>query len=188
VSDDNRRSSSDNSHLPSVNKCLPFPFHSPATCKILLLLETSYSPGHIIFGMANMTLKSRAATGRTTAIPPRSPTVSDLDEVFKGFADPTRIRILSLLAAGELCVCDIVEILELPQPAVSRHLAYLRRTGLVEVKRDLKFAHYRLAAPEHAVHRNLISCVRTCFRGITPLDHERRKAEARVKARASEPC
>ena len=117
-----------------------------------------------------------------------TPTVDDLDGVFKGFADPTRIRILSLLAAGELCVCDIVEILDLPQPAVSRHLAYLRRMGLVEVKRDLKFAYYRLAAAEHAVHQNLISCVRTCFRGIHSLDEERRKAEARVKARAAERC
>ena len=121
------------------------------------------------------------------SLPVSTTTVDDLDEVFKGFADPTRIRILSLLAAGELCVSDIVEILELPQPAVSRHLAYLRRMGLVEVKRDLKFAHYRLAAPEHAVHQNLIRCVRTCFRGITSLDHERSKAEARVQSRTSEP-
>lgn len=115
-------------------------------------------------------------------------TVDDLDAVFKGFADPTRIRILSLLAAGELCVCDIVEILELPQPAVSRHLAYLRRMGLVEATREWKFAHYRLAAPTHAVHKNLLNCVRSCFRGIDSLDQERMQAEARVTARASEPC
>jgi ArsR family transcriptional regulator len=115
-------------------------------------------------------------------------TIDDLDAVFKGFADPTRIRILSALAAGELCVCDIVDILRLRQPAVSRHLAYLRRMGLVEVTREAKFAHYRLAHPEHAVHQNLINCVRTCFRGFTSLDRERRMAEARVKARASEPC
>ena len=117
-----------------------------------------------------------------------STTIDELDAVFKGFADPTRIRILSALAAGELCVCDIVDILRLPQPAVSRHLAYLRRMGLVEVTREAKFAHYRLAHPEHAVHQNLVNCVRTCFRGITSLDRERRMAEARVKARASEPC
>ncbi|HEY9450720.1 MAG TPA: metalloregulator ArsR/SmtB family transcription factor [Gemmatimonadaceae bacterium] len=117
-----------------------------------------------------------------------APTIDDLDTVFKGFADPTRIRILSVLAAGELCVCDIVEILALPQPLVSRHLAYLRRTGLVEATREWKFAHYRLAEPEHAVHRNLINCVRTCFRGIRSLDRERARAEARVKARATDPC
>lgn len=118
----------------------------------------------------------------------QAPTVADLDDVFKGFADPTRIRILNALAAGELCVCDLVDILELPQPTVSRHLAYLRRMDLVEVTRDAKFAHYRLAEPAHAVHQNLINCVRTCFRGITSLDRERRQAEARVTARALEPC
>ena len=114
--------------------------------------------------------------------------VADLDAVFKGFADPTRIRILSCLAAGELCVCDLVDILRLPQPAVSRHLAYLRRMGLVESTRTSKFAHYRLAEAEHTVHQNLLNCVRSCFRGIASLDRERRHAEARVKARASEPC
>ena len=117
-----------------------------------------------------------------------STTIDDLDAVFKGFADPTRIRILSALAAGELCVCDIVDIVRLPQPTISRHLAYLRRMGLVEVTREAKFAHYRLAQPDHAVHQNLINCVRTCFRGIASLDRERRMAEARVKARTSEPC
>lgn len=116
------------------------------------------------------------------------PTVDDLDAVFKGFADPTRIRILSVLAAGELCVCDIVEILQLPQPAVSRHLAYLRRMGLVDATREWKFAHYRLADAGHAVHKNLLACVRTCFRGIASLDRERVQAEARVKERAADPC
>lgn len=111
-----------------------------------------------------------------------------LDALFKGFADPTRIRILNLLAAGELCVCDIVELLDLPQPMVSRHLAYLRRTGLVTATRDLQFAHYRLAEPRHAVHRNLISCVRSCFTGIGRLDRERRAAERRVRERFKASC
>lgn len=117
-----------------------------------------------------------------------APTVDDLDAVFKGFADPTRIRILSVLAAGELCVCDIVDILGLPQAAVSRHLAYLRRMRLVDVAREGWFSHYRLAQPEHAVHQTLLNCVRTCFRGIKSLDRERVQAELRAKTRASEPC
>jgi ArsR family transcriptional regulator len=112
--------------------------------------------------------------------------VVDVDILFKGFADPTRIRVLSLLAAGELCVCDIVEILELPQPTVSRHLAYLRRAGLVEATREWKFAHYRLTEPSSVVHRNLIACVRSCFTGVPTLDAERARAEARVRDRAIE--
>ena len=119
---------------------------------------------------------------------PAALTIEDLDLVFKGFADPTRIRILSLLVPGELCVCDIVDILRLPQPTISRHLAYLRRMGLVEVTREWKFVHYRLARPEHAVHQNLLACVRTCFRGVRSLDAERARAETRVKERTSIPC
>ena len=117
-----------------------------------------------------------------------APVVSDLETLFSGFADPTRLRILNLLAAGELCVCDLVELLDLPQPLVSRHLAYLRRADLVEVTRSSKYANYRLAEPVHAVHRNLVNCVRSCFVGIRSLDRERRAAERRVAKRAAAPC
>ena len=116
------------------------------------------------------------------------PAIDDLDALFKGFADPTRIRILNLLCAGELCVCDIVEILDLPQSTVSRHLSYLLRSQLVEVSRGWKFAHYRLAAPGNPVHKTMLGCVRTCFRGVPRLDSERARAIERVRARASEPC
>lgn len=123
-------------------------------------------------------------------MPATAPTreVMELDALFRGFADPTRLRILSCLAAGELCVCDIVGILRLPQPTISRHLAYLRRTGLVEATREAKFAHYRLVKPADAIHRNLIACVRSCFRGIKALDRERTRAERRVSMRTTHPC
>ena len=114
--------------------------------------------------------------------------VTRLDALFKGFADPTRIRILNLLVAGELCVCDLVELLDLPQSTVSRHLRYLHRAGLVEVDRDWKFAHYRLADPTQPVHQTLLKCVRTCFRGIQQLDRERSRAESTVRRREAEPC
>ena len=125
----------------------------------------------------------------TATLPKRpTPALEDLDGVFKGFADPTRIRILSLLAAGELCVCDLVEILDIPQPTVSRHLAYLRKANLVAVTRDSNFAHYRLAEPQGDVHRNLIACVKSCFTGIKSLDAERKQAVDRVKHRRTDPC
>jgi ArsR family transcriptional regulator, arsenate/arsenite/antimonite-responsive transcriptional repressor len=117
-----------------------------------------------------------------------APELTDLDTLFKGFADPTRIRILNVLAAGELCVCDIQTLLELPQPTISRHLAFLRRTGLVTVTREWKYAHYRLAKPRDAVHRNLIACVRSCFTGVPSLDAERAESTARVAARVADPC
>jgi ArsR family transcriptional regulator, arsenate/arsenite/antimonite-responsive transcriptional repressor len=120
--------------------------------------------------------------------PAVAPTVARLDTLFKAFADPTRLRILNVLAAGELCVCDIVDLLALPQPNVSRHLAALRHAGLVEVVRAQQFAHYQLTTPDHPVHRTLLRCVRSCFKGIESLDDERAAAQARVSARQADPC
>jgi ArsR family transcriptional regulator len=114
--------------------------------------------------------------------------LAKLDRLFRGFADPTRLRILNVLAAGELCVCDIVDLLDLPQPTVSRHLAYLRRSGLVEATRSWRFAHYRLADSHSPVQQNLLACVRSCFAGIPSLDADRAAAEACVIQRATDPC
>ena len=125
---------------------------------------------------------------QTLEAPARKTSLQDLDELFRGFADPTRIRLLSVLAAGELCVCDLVEILDLAQPTVSRHLAYLRQVGLVEVTRESRFAHYRLAEPKHSVHKTLLQCIRTCFTGIRSLDKEREQAVRRIRERESDPC
>src|SRR5881398_1636941 len=72
---------------------------------------------------------------------------AELTRLLQALGDPTRLRILNLLAAGELCVCYFVEILGDPQPKVSRHLAYLRHAGMVEARRVGKWIHYRLARP-----------------------------------------
>ena len=125
---------------------------------------------------------------RALATARRPGTIADLDLLFRGFADPVRLRVLNVLVAGELCVCDLVDLLRLPQSTVSRHLRYLHRAGLVEVTREWKFAHYRLAEPALPVHRTLLGCVRTCFRGIAQLDRERAAADAKVRARAEDPC
>lgn len=68
-----------------------------------------------------------------------------LEGLFKALADRTRLRILGLLATGEVCVCDIHDSLDIPQPTASRHLAYLRRAGLVATRKDGLWVHYRLA-------------------------------------------
>lgn len=65
---------------------------------------------------------------------------------FKGLSDPTRLRILALLEEGELCVCDIIEVLDIPQSTISRHLAYLRKTAWVETRRIRKWMYYRRPA------------------------------------------
>lgn len=77
--------------------------------------------------------------------------LTELEGLFKALADETRLRILGLLLTGEVCVCHIHESLRIPQPKASRHLAYLRRAGLVETRRDGLWIHYRLAAPRNPV-------------------------------------
>lgn len=74
-----------------------------------------------------------------------TPAIDQLEIVFKALADRTRLRILALLGNNEVCVCHIHDSLRLPQPTISRHLAYLRRAGLVDVRRDGVWMHYRVA-------------------------------------------
>jgi ArsR family transcriptional regulator len=73
-----------------------------------------------------------------------TPAVDQLEALFKALADKTRLRILALLGNNEVCVCHIHDSLGLPQPTVSRHLAYLRRARLVDARRDGVWMHYRV--------------------------------------------
>ena len=72
---------------------------------------------------------------------------ADLETLFKALADRTRLRLIQMLGDNERCVCDCVAVLQTNQPKVSRHLAYLRRAGLVTVRRDGKWTYYRLVEP-----------------------------------------
>src|ERR687891_1772740 len=72
----------------------------------------------------------------------------DRELFFRALADRTRLRIINLMADREVCVCFFVEILKTNQPKISRHLAYLRRAGIVAARRDGIWVHYRLATPK----------------------------------------
>lgn len=76
----------------------------------------------------------------------RSQTVS-LGRLFRALADPTRLRLINLIAGQELCVCYLVLVIDAPQPKISRHLACLRQAGIVAARREGKWMHYRLATP-----------------------------------------
>jgi ArsR family transcriptional regulator len=80
----------------------------------------------------------------------------DLERVLKTLADPTRMRILSLLGSGEVCVCHIHTALEVPQPTVSRHLATLKRIGLVEDRKVGLWKHYRLRRLANAALQSVV--------------------------------
>jgi ArsR family transcriptional regulator len=73
----------------------------------------------------------------------------DLERFFQALGDRTRLRLVNLMGDQEICVCYFVEILGSPQPKISRHLAYLRRAGIVTARREGKWMHYRIAMPPH---------------------------------------
>jgi ArsR family transcriptional regulator len=73
----------------------------------------------------------------------------DLPQFFQALGDTTRLRLLNLMGEQEVCVCYFVEILGAPQPKISRHLAYLRKAGIVSARRAGKWMHYRIVMPPH---------------------------------------
>ena len=74
-------------------------------------------------------------------------TSPDMESLLRALGERVRLRILNLIGDTELCVCFFVEALQLPQPTISRHLAYLRREGVVAVRREGLWMHYRIVAP-----------------------------------------
>ena len=92
-----------------------------------------------------------------------------IDVLYRAFADRTRLRILHMLRGGELCVCHIVEVLDVPQPKASRHLAYLRKAGLVLARRDGKWSYYRLAPVGNKLHDALLDSLSYCCKGMPEL-------------------
>jgi ArsR family transcriptional regulator len=100
-------------------------------------------------------------------------------ELFKAFADPVRLRLLNLLADGEVCVCHLHGALDLPQSTVSRHLAYLRKRGLVIGRKDGLWVHYRLTKPAGELHRLLIGGLGTCAQRVTALADDRKRLTGR---------
>jgi ArsR family transcriptional regulator len=99
--------------------------------------------------------------------------------MFRALADPTRLRILGLLShEGELCVGDLVATLRVPQPTASRHLAYLRRAGLVDVRKDGLWSHYSLAGARTARHRALLLCLRGSLAAVAELEADRHRLAA----------
>jgi ArsR family transcriptional regulator, arsenate/arsenite/antimonite-responsive transcriptional repressor len=82
---------------------------------------------------------------------------------FRAASDRIRMRILNLLLDGEMCVCDLVDTLNVPQPTASRHLAYLRKAGLVAAQRRGLWMYYSLIPAKTPFHKKLIGCLSACF-------------------------
>jgi ArsR family transcriptional regulator len=106
----------------------------------------------------------------------------DMEQIFKGLADQTRLRILNLLIHGELCVCDIQYVLESSQPNVSRHLIYLKNSGLVLDRREGARMYYQLAQPNESVHKLLFTFLRDIFRSSDVLAEDSQKLRKAIES------
>jgi ArsR family transcriptional regulator len=111
--------------------------------------------------------RSTASRGRAA--------IDDLETVFKALADKTRLRILALLGNNEVCVCHMHDSLGLPQPTVSRHLAYLRRSGLVEARRDGVWMHYQVSRALSPLVRGIVGAAIDALRQVPAANQDRRQ-------------
>ncbi|WP_353062484.1 metalloregulator ArsR/SmtB family transcription factor [Tunturibacter psychrotolerans] len=108
---------------------------------------------------------------------------SDLVTLFAALTDPTRLRLLNLMDGREVCVCYFVEILKQGQPKISRHLAYLRRAGIVEARRDGKWMHYRIERPDDPKVASILDATLHSFKG----DRDMQADLARLEKACCEP-
>ena len=100
-------------------------------------------------------------------------TLDELEAVFGALADRTRLRLLNLMADGEVCVCFFVEVLDERQPKISRHLGFLRRAGLVSARRDAKWVHYSIAKPKHPTAERIFQQALDALRNDPDMQRDR---------------
>lgn len=106
----------------------------------------------------------------------KEPKLSSIDLVFRAFSDRTRLRILNLLQGKEeLCVCDIIRVIGAPQAKISRHLAYLRRAGLVSGRKEGLWVHYRLLPASNGFHKKMLECLACCLVDVPELKRDQAK-------------
>ena len=103
--------------------------------------------------------------------------IDQLEVLFKALADKTRLRILALLGNNEVCVCHLHDSLGLPQPTVSRHLAYLRRSKLVDARRDGVWMHYRVSTALDPLVQKVVNAAIDALTGVSTTARDRKQFE-----------
>jgi ArsR family transcriptional regulator, arsenate/arsenite/antimonite-responsive transcriptional repressor len=98
-----------------------------------------------------------------------------MELLFKALADRTRLRLLNLIGDDEICVCFFVEVLGTNQPKISRHLAYLRKAGVVAGRRDGKWIHYRVVEPPDGHAASIFREVRNWLRNDETMQLDRQR-------------
>ena len=108
--------------------------------------------------------------------------MKQLEQYFKALGDSNRLRILNLLLHGELCVCDLQYVLENTQPNISRHLAYLKNSGMVIDRRDGFRMFYRLAEPPIAIQKLLFLFLREAFKNQDEMQRDTKRLKEAIAA------
>ncbi|CAN5806359.1 transcriptional regulator [soil metagenome] len=101
--------------------------------------------------------------------------VYSIEELFRALADRTRLRLINLMGDDEVCVCFFVEVMQLNQPKISRHLAYLRRAGVVAARREGKWMHYRIVEPPEPRAVNIFREVRASLANDANMKSDRER-------------
>jgi ArsR family transcriptional regulator len=101
--------------------------------------------------------------------------VFDIERFFQALGDNMRLRLLNLMGDQEICVCYFVEILDQPQPKISRHLAYLRNAGVVTTRRNGKWMHYRIVMPPNEGAAKVLREILEWFKGEKIMQTDRAK-------------
>ena len=109
-------------------------------------------------------------------------------QLFKALSDETRLRIMALLFDGELCVCDLMEVLGLPQSTVSRHLAYLRNAGWLEDRRQNKWMYYQINKKTNELEKDLLKVMQDHFEHIAQITADRKKLASYLATKTKQTC
>jgi ArsR family transcriptional regulator len=102
----------------------------------------------------------------------------ELASIFSALADPTRLRLLNLMREQEVCVCYFVAVLKTTQPKISRHLAYLRRAGIVSARRSGKWMHYRISVPRNSLAERVLHDLFRAFDRKPEMQRDRQRMES----------
>lgn len=99
----------------------------------------------------------------------------NMELFFAALADNTRLRLLNLMGETEVCVCFFVEVIGTNQPKISRHLAYLRKAGIVTARRDGIWAHYRITAPKNEPAAKVLRAVQEWLKTDKLMQKDRKR-------------
>ncbi len=109
-------------------------------------------------------------------------------KLFKILSETTRLRILALLQYGELCVCDLMAVLDMPQSTVSRHLARLKECGLVQDRRKTVWSYYRLTDPESELHRAVLQALQQSLAYTSQFQEDQHRLKSFLATKNAQDC